>query len=169
MRTAVKPVFVLIVAFNAALASSQTSVRMGLTIQDATEAAIPGAEIHLVERATGASFDAWTDGTGYAALKIPTGLYELSASAKGFETWKNPNLEIREPVEWRVTLKVLAQECPIELWEEPYFQPDRGDDPLSRIGVDPIVLQRVVLQPLKPGPAGKARRRSLFRRSARPE
>jgi hypothetical protein len=58
------------------------------TVSDATGAVIPGASIHVVNRATGVAADTKSNGAGfYQVPSLFTGKYEVTITATGFKTY----------------------------------------------------------------------------------
>src|ERR1039457_1406084 len=58
------------------------------TIADPTGAVVPGVTVHATDAATGAEYDTVTTATGnYSLLSLPAGIYDLTASAAGFEKY----------------------------------------------------------------------------------
>src|SRR5207249_1537217 len=70
----------------AAVAQSGRGVITGI-VRDSSGAIVPGAEITIVEKATGVVTTATTTDAGvYRAPHVPPGTYKISASLPGFKT-----------------------------------------------------------------------------------
>lgn len=81
----IKSLATLLVLAGAAAAQTFTGTITGL-VTDASGAAIPGAEILVVNTDTGIRTSVATDGSGnYAAPQLPRGNYRVEAVAKGFK------------------------------------------------------------------------------------
>jgi hypothetical protein len=66
------------------------------TVTDATNAAIPNANLTLTNEATGISRTATTDASGgYNITAISPGRYDLSVSASGFKTIVNKGIQLQ--------------------------------------------------------------------------
>ncbi|MDD5542782.1 MAG: carboxypeptidase regulatory-like domain-containing protein [Acidobacteriia bacterium] len=80
-----------------ALAFAQATARTSVTgvVYDQTKAVIPGVQITVTEKATGASRSAITDGTGtYRIDLLPAGLYAIKVTMKGFATITSDNVQL---------------------------------------------------------------------------
>jgi len=77
-------------------ACAQTvTARVVGTVRDASGAAVPGASVTLVERATGAVQRTATDSGGdYTVMQLKPGVYQITAEAKGFKRATTPDFEL---------------------------------------------------------------------------
>lgn len=92
--TALAVVLAFIVAVPA-VAQESTGSLLGV-VTDATGAAVPGAKITLTGSRLPKGLETESDGAGnYNFLNLPVGTYTVSVSAKGFQTIRQQNLEIR--------------------------------------------------------------------------
>ena len=94
----------------AALASAQAG-RGGISglVADPTGAIIPGASVTATDDATGAKLSTVTTGAGlYTFVSLPPGTYEVSATAKGFDTvvQKNVHVTVDQVSTINLTLKI---------------------------------------------------------------
>ncbi|HET8549343.1 MAG TPA: TonB-dependent receptor [Bryobacteraceae bacterium] len=65
------------------------------TVQDATGAMVPQAQVTVTNLATGLKRTAVSDGTGnFEVLALPVGPYSVSVTAPGFKTWSLTRTEI---------------------------------------------------------------------------
>ncbi len=65
------------------------------TVRDASGAAIPGASVTLVEKATGGVQRAVTDSSGdYTVMHLKPGVYQIAAEAKGFKRTATSDIEL---------------------------------------------------------------------------
>src|SRR5262245_7349851 len=65
-------------------------------VTDPTGAAVPGAQVTIKNRATGAEFAPLTDAAGfYRAPQLPPGVYDISVAATGFSTLVREAVEVR--------------------------------------------------------------------------
>jgi len=103
---------VLIVFFSCAVAFAQGGATGAIsgTIEDSSAAAVPGAEVRIIEQVSGSQFRAlFTDDHGsFSALLLPVGMYTVEVHAKGFAEQKATNVEVRvtETTRMKLTLKV---------------------------------------------------------------
>jgi hypothetical protein len=87
----------LLLAFSDASVRAQgpTTGRIEGTVKDQNGAVLPGAEVKLVNRATGSEGTVITDGTGHYALPVLLpGIYRVSVSAGGFATTVIDNVAV---------------------------------------------------------------------------
>jgi outer membrane receptor protein involved in Fe transport len=65
------------------------------TVRDASGAAIPGASVTLVEKATGGVQRTVTDSSGdYTVMHLKPGVYQIAAEAKGFKRTATSDIEL---------------------------------------------------------------------------
>ena len=84
----------LLLASGTARAQSATGSIEG-TVVDSSGAVLPGVTISLVETATGVERSTVTDSNGlFRAPLLPVGVYELTATLAGFETRKQPDIQL---------------------------------------------------------------------------
>jgi hypothetical protein len=82
----VRPLFLILAAVALLPAQVSSSGQIVGTVQDASGAAVPGVELALKSTSTGNSQTATAAANGgFVFNTLPPGLYQLSASAKGFE------------------------------------------------------------------------------------
>jgi len=110
MRNQTLPVSVFCLAVVvAALAQGGATGAISGTIQDVSGAVLPGAEIRIVNQATGSLVRALTsNGRGFfSALLLPIGTYELDVHSGGFAETKVPDVAVRvtETTALTVTLR----------------------------------------------------------------
>src|ERR1051325_10413610 len=76
-----------------ALAQSTTSIHGVVT--DPTGAIVPGVNVTIEDKGTGATHTAITDDAGrYQILQIPPGIYKIRAELSGFKTVIQDNLQL---------------------------------------------------------------------------
>jgi hypothetical protein len=76
-------------------AGQVTTASLYGTVQDPTGAALPGAEVTLVNTETGVSRSQNTSATGEFAFQfVPVGTYSLQIGATGFKTFQSRGLEL---------------------------------------------------------------------------
>src|SRR6266498_3388565 len=64
-------------------------------VTDASGATVPGAEISILEKATGVETKSVTSEAGvYRAPYLPPGVYKVTASLKGFKTAIRDNVQV---------------------------------------------------------------------------
>ena len=84
----------LLLASRSALAQTQTTGRISGTVKDQNGAVIVGAEVTVVNKATGDERKVTTDGEGnYAVLILPPGTYRVKVRAQGFNQANQPSLD----------------------------------------------------------------------------
>lgn len=77
---------VLVFLVFASLVSAQTSALQGL-VKDPQDKAVPGADVTLINKATGVERSTVSDDAGnYQFAQIPPGLYQVKAELSGFKT-----------------------------------------------------------------------------------
>jgi hypothetical protein len=98
----------LAMTFSAYAVSAQETAQntLVITVQDQSNAVIPGAGIRIVEQTTGKQFDAIADRVGQAELHLPSGTYVLRVQAPGFQTWHETNLEPKAMTQRTITLRI---------------------------------------------------------------
>src|SRR3989442_9944109 len=75
-------------------AQSQTTGRVAGTVKDQNGAVIVGAEVTVVNKATGDERKVTTDGEGnYAVLLLPPGIYRVEVTTQGFNQINQPPLD----------------------------------------------------------------------------
>ena len=94
LRKSNVPILAIAVALGIAFCATNTLAQSGAgsiqgTVQDATHAVIPGAAIHVVNRATGVMTDTKSNNVGfYQVPGLFTGLYTVTVTAPGMKTYK---------------------------------------------------------------------------------
>jgi hypothetical protein len=89
-------------------------------VSDSSGAAVPGAAITALNKATGVKYTADTNATGeYRLNNVPIGTYDVSATAKGFATATMGNvlLELNHTSSVNLTLSVGAISTSVEVTE----------------------------------------------------
>jgi hypothetical protein len=75
--------------------SQVTGATLSGTVTDASGGAIPGAEISVINTATGVNKSVTVDSAGYYSIpNLPAGVYEVSVSATGFSKSVQSNLNL---------------------------------------------------------------------------
>jgi Carboxypeptidase regulatory-like domain/TonB-dependent Receptor Plug Domain len=85
------------VLFLASLAIGQVGTEGSIlgTVQDATGAVVPNAQVTVSNIATGLERSATTDGDGnFEILSLPIGQYSVSVTAPGFKAWTQSGVEL---------------------------------------------------------------------------
>jgi len=88
------------------------------TVTDASGAAVPGAEVIVINKDTGVKYSATTNALGdYRLNNIPVGRYDISASAKGFSaaTVGDVALELNRTATINLTLQVGGMAQSVEV------------------------------------------------------
>src|SRR5262245_38275486 len=95
MKTAsILLILALVVSVGPLLAQSARGTITGV-VKDATGALVPGAEITVVNKATGDQTKATTTSTGvYRVPYLEAGTYQVSAGLKGFKTAVHDNVQV---------------------------------------------------------------------------
>ena len=103
MRTEKRPtqrILPILLLFSIVIATSMAALgqagRGGISglITDGTGAVVPGATVTLTDIATGAKLTTVSTGAGlYSFVSLAPGSYEVTASAKGFDTVVQKNVE----------------------------------------------------------------------------
>ena len=89
------PCLVLLLAIAIAPAAGQRSASLAGTVFDPEGAVIRDVAVRLVNTSTGEEFAAVGNDSGtYVFPLLPNGVYDLSAEAGGFKTYKRPGLKI---------------------------------------------------------------------------
>jgi hypothetical protein len=79
----------------AAMALSQVTSRLDGTVSDPQGAAVVGAQIRILNAATGQSFEVKSDERGYwIVTSLPTGIYKVTVSLQGFKTEVLENIKL---------------------------------------------------------------------------
>ena len=88
--------FGLLIFLSAAMTFAQTTTgTISGTVKDATGAVLPNAQIQVLNQDTGASRTLQSDASGhYAALLLPLGNYQVTATVQGFETEVRSGIEL---------------------------------------------------------------------------
>jgi hypothetical protein len=109
-------------AFAAAFATNMPaqSIYATLTgvVSDPTQAVVSGATVKLRDQLSGSQRDTVTNGDGYYTFaSVPVGTYELTVEAKGFETFKDSNIDMGggQKRNVNVTLKVGSTNETVEV------------------------------------------------------
>jgi hypothetical protein len=101
------------------------------TVEDPSGAAVPGAEIRVVNVLTGQARSATTDASGgYLFANIQSGTYEVSATATGFRQFQRRNVPVAANAVVRVNVSLELGETAEAVTvtsEAPLLQTDRSD------------------------------------------
>src|ERR1041385_2654396 len=90
---------VLLLIVVAAMAYSQVFARLDGTVTDPQGAAVVGAQVRIVNVATGQSFEAKSDERGYWVVpSLSTGNYKVTVSMQGFKTENLDNVKLNAGV-----------------------------------------------------------------------
>ncbi len=95
-----------------------TTAKLDGTVLDPQGAAVPGAQVTVVQTATGQNLRATTDEKGYWALaSLPTGVYKVTITHEGFKatTSDNVTLDAGVPATVNITLTVGAATETVEV------------------------------------------------------
>jgi hypothetical protein len=106
------------IAAGAAFSQVTTTARLDGTVTDPQGASVPGAQVEVVQTATGQNFHAVTDDKGYWALpSLQTGGYKVTVTHTGFRSATNGNvtLDAGVPATVKVTLEVGAATETVEV------------------------------------------------------
>lgn len=116
-------VVVAMLCLNPPARAQNSSGRVAGVVQDQKGGVLQGAQVKAKEIRTGASRSTATDGVGrYEYPSLPAGVYEVSASFKGFDTALRSSVEVKVGEEAAVdlVLKVSATGQTISVAEEGY-------------------------------------------------
>ena len=84
-----------LLAFSTLIMAQGTRGTITGTVKDASGAIVPGAEILILEKATGVETKSLTSEAGvYRAPYIPPGTYKVSVELKGFKTAIRDNVQV---------------------------------------------------------------------------
>src|SRR5580700_10860856 len=88
--------FVLLISLFAAITFAQTiTATISGTVKDSSGAVLPNAQIQVLNQDTGIARTLQTDAAGhYAALLLPLGNYQVTATAQGFQTEVRSGIEL---------------------------------------------------------------------------
>jgi hypothetical protein len=117
-------VIFLLIASSAGRASAQiagTGTIQG-SVTDGSGALVPNAQVKIIEVKTNAERDTTTSNSGfYSVAALPNGLYKVTVSAKGFETYvqENVNLDALQVEGLNVKLNVGANDVTVTVTEAP--------------------------------------------------
>ena len=95
--TSVRFATILLLVFASAVAALAQAGRGGINgiVTDPTGAIIPGAKVLVENRATGIRLSTVSSSAGlYSFVSLAPGTYEVSASAKGFQTALNKTVRV---------------------------------------------------------------------------
>ncbi len=112
---------VLLVIFSCSVVFAQGGATGAIngTIEDSSGAAVPGADIGIIDQVSGNQLRALvTDDHGtFTALLLPVGRYTVEVRAKGFADQKGTNVEVRvtETTRIKLTLQVGAVAQSVEV------------------------------------------------------
>ncbi|MGA2631035.1 MAG: TonB-dependent receptor [Terriglobia bacterium] len=115
---------ILAVGLSSALARTArgqvNTVDLSGRILDPQSAAVPGTEVSVKNKATGAVRSTHSDGSGnYVLVGLPPGSYELSAEAQGFARFVNTELilTIGRAAEFNINLEIKAATAVVTVTE----------------------------------------------------
>src|SRR4051812_6303494 len=87
--------FLLAFAFVTASSAQVTTGRLEGTVSDSQAAAVPGADVKVVNVQTGQAFNVVTDERGYWALpSMSTANYKVTVTRQGFKTATLENVKV---------------------------------------------------------------------------
>ncbi len=96
-------------AIGAASLYAQDTATINGSVTDSTGAAVPGAQVTLVNAATSFTRTVETDAGGrYVASSIPTGEYTITAVKQGFETLKRSGVRLNAATTLGVDLQLIV-------------------------------------------------------------
>src|SRR5260370_28184696 len=101
----------LLMASMAVMLSQVTTSRLDGTVTDPRGATIVGAEVRILNIATGQTFEAKSDDRGYwTVASMSTGTYRVSVSLQGFKTavLESVKIDAGVPATANVTLEIGA-------------------------------------------------------------
>ena len=110
--TQLKLSVVILLIFASASASAQFNASLSGTVQDVTQAVIPGASVTLINDDTQATQTVISGATGtYQFNKLPPGSYTVKVVAKGFEQNMTSNVSVaaETPRSFNVTMQIGAE------------------------------------------------------------
>lgn len=101
------------------------------TVEDATGASVPSAKVSVIEKATGFSRDAVSDGSGnFSIPSLPIGNYTVKVTANGFKSLTREGMELTANTTARVDLKLeigaVSEQVTVEA-SAVQLQTDRSD------------------------------------------
>jgi hypothetical protein len=108
----------LLLAVSTAFSQVTTTARLDGTVTDPQGAAVAGAQVAVVQTATGQTFHLTTDEKGYWALpSLQTGAYNVTVSHPGFKSTTNANvtLDAGVPATVNVALELGATTDTVEV------------------------------------------------------
>jgi len=161
--TALRCFFLLVVvAFSASVSFAQFSGSVAGTVQDASGASVPKANVTVVHVATQITNAAVTDANGaFNVESLAPGTYEITAEAAGFaKTVERVVLNSNQRLAVTLTLSLKSVSTSVEVTEQaPVLNPDesRNQMTLEHIEVDalPVAGRSIVgLVSLAPGVTG---------------
>ena len=86
-----------------------TTARLDGTVTDAQGATVPGAQVVVVQTATGQTFRVTTDDKGYWALpSLQTGAYKVTVTHEGFKSSTNENIALDAGVPATVNMSLTV-------------------------------------------------------------
>ena len=118
MRAGFTCILLLFLAAFSGFSQVTTTARLDGTVLDPQGAAVPGAQVTVVQTATGQSLRATTDEKGYWALpSLATGAYKVTITHEGFKavTSDNVTLDAGVPATVNITLQVGAATETVEV------------------------------------------------------
>src|ERR1700674_5469795 len=110
LRVPLPQLFVIVFLIGAAVGQSPNGTISGLVL-DPSGRAVPGAEVLIVNDATGIRYPGATNGEGiYAVPNLPPGPYRIQVSKMGFKTLIKPEivLNVQDALAINFTLPVGA-------------------------------------------------------------
>src|SRR6266566_1428055 len=102
--------FPLLVLSSSLFAQADRGSISGL-ITDATGGAVPGISLTLQNQATNLTYSTVTSSSGaYSFLNLPIGIYDLTASAKGFQRSEAKGIQVQVNQQARVDITLQVGE-----------------------------------------------------------
>ena len=136
------------------------------TVRDATGALIPGAEVAVVNTATGVKSDAKANDSGvFVVPALPGGIYTVNVSSTGMEKYSGRvELAVGQTADIPVTLKVASAQTTVSVTEEatqlvtsesPTVAANLENERLQQLPLNGRFLQNMILQTV-PGMEGSS-------------
>jgi hypothetical protein len=129
------------------LAQQPTVGILSVLVKDQSGAVIPGAHIVATVLTTGTRIEVTANGNGQAVVHLDQGSYDLKVWARGFETWKDIEVEVNAETYRAVTL--IAPDVHREVWVTSDVIEIPQEHPVLAAEISSIPMQQYV-PPAKP-------------------